>query len=189
MKRNILGIILSFLAISATLIVVVFALFIDTEKTPKITLKSGKVVYSLKGSTGSGYVVPGQNLIDEAFTLTNESTIDSQLRFKILIVLNNETLELTDERIINDIEASIGSDFELISTDGYYYFGGIEGVVSKTKTTPITIVSEVILDGAFVKNEYADKNVKISFVFEAKQADHVTWEVLGTEDIDFSTGK
>jgi len=189
MKRSVLGIILSFLAILATLVVVVFALFIDTKNTPKITFKSGKVVYSLQGSTVSGYVVPGQNLIDQAFTLTNESTIDSQLRFKILIILNDETLELTDERIINDIETNIGSEFELISADGYYYFGGIEGVVRKTNNTPITIVSELILDGAFVKNEYADKVVKISFVFEAKQADHVTWEVLGTEDIDFSTGK
>lgn len=189
MKRNILGIILSFLAISTTLVVVVFALLVDKKNTPKITFKSGKVVYTLEGSSASGLVVPGQNLISEAFTLTNQSTIDSQLRFKILIVLNDETLELSDERVINDITANIGSDFEFNNDDQYYYFGGTSGVVSKTNHTPFTIVSEVILDGAFVKNEYADKIVKISFVFEAKQSDHVTWDVLGTEDIDFSTGK
>lgn len=186
MKKN-LGVIIAFIAIILTTLVVVYAWLVDIKKTPKIIFKSGKVVYALEGSAVTGLVVPGQNLIDNPYTLTNQSTIDSQLRFKLVITLNNEVINQADDRVA--VTLLLGTDFILNTEDNYYYYQDVTGVVSKTLTTPITILTSIVLDGAYVKNAYADKQVSITFVFEAKQADHVSWETLGSESIDFKTGE
>ncbi|MGI6360364.1 MAG: hypothetical protein ACOX02_04940 [Acholeplasmatales bacterium] len=183
MKKQITILIMSTIMLLMT-IIFVYALFIDIKKTPKITYKSGKVVYTLEGSTVEGLVVPGQNLISTPYKLTNNSTIDSQLRIKLVITLDSEVLAYNDERISTDI--SLESTFTLVGD--YYYYGGEDGKLLSTNTTPIIIISELILDGDNVKNNYANKDINIKFIFEAKQADHVTWQTLGEENIDFTIG-
>lgn len=192
MKKQTTILIVSIIALLVT-IIFVYALYIDTKTTPKITYKSGKVVYNLEGSTVEGKVVPGQNLINTPYTLTNNSTVDSQLRIKLLITLDDEVLSYNDERIETDV--LLEPTFILV--EGYYYYGGVDGILLSTNTTPITIISQLILDGNFVKNnygnnpedkDYSNKNINIKFIFEAKQANHVTWQILGEEDIDFTTG-
>lgn len=185
--KKYLGVTIAFIAIILTTIVAVYAWLVDIKQTPKIIFKSGKVVYALEGSTVTGLVVPGQNLIDVPLTLTNQSTIDSQLRFSLVVKLDNEVLAMSDMRLIDSM--ILGTDFVLNTIDNRYYYQDVNGVVSKTLTTPITIIDTLILNGAHVKNGYADKQVTITFVFEAKQADHVNWETLGSESIDFKTGK
>ena len=152
-------------------------------KTPKITYKSGKVIYNVEGSTVEGLVVPGQNLISTPIDFNN-STVDSQLRIKLIITLNGEVLAYNDARIVADI--TLGSPFELVGE--YYYYGGVNGKLLSTNTAPITIMSSLVLDGNYVKNSYASKSVNIKFILEAKQADHVTWQTLGEENIDFTIG-
>ncbi len=183
MKKQLTILIMSIIMLLMT-IIFVYALFIDTKNTPSITYKSGKVVYNLEGNAVEGLVVPGQNLISTPYKLTNNSTVDSQLRIKLTITLNGEVLAYDDTRILTDI--TLGPTFTLV--DDYYYYGGVEGKLLSTNTTPITIMSSLILDGNYVKNSYASKTVNIKFIFEAKQADHVSWQTLGEENINFTIG-
>ncbi len=193
MKKQATILIVSLITLLIT-IIFVYALYVDTKTTPKITLKSGKVVYNLEGSTVEGEIVPGQNLISTPYTLTNNSTVDSQLRIKLIITLNEVELSYTDDRIDTDI--LLEPTFTLVG--GYYYYGGVDGILSSSNTTPITIISSLILDGNFVKNNYGNNNpeninysnktVNIKFIFQAKQADRVTWQTLGEENIDFTIG-
>ncbi len=46
----------------------------------------------------------------------------------------------------------------------------------------------MILNGWTVGNEYKNAEFKVTLVFEAKQEEYVTWEQLGTAEIDFTTG-
>lgn len=193
MKKQATILIMSTIMLLMT-IIFVYALFIDIKNTPKITYKSGKVVYTLEGSTVEGLIVPGQNLISTPYKLTNNSTVDSQLRIKLIITLDGEELAYTDNRI--DTDVLLEPTFTLVGD--YYYYGGEDGKLLSTNTTPIPIISQLILDGNFVKNNYGNNNpdnedysnkiINIMFVFQAKQADHVTWQTLGEENINFTIG-
>ncbi|HQC30411.1 MAG TPA: hypothetical protein PLP51_01595 [Acholeplasmataceae bacterium] len=191
MKKKGIVLILMTLLLGAASIAVIFAWLIDIKETPSITLKSGKVEYQFSGSAASGLIVPGQNLVNTQYQIVNNSTVKSQLRIQLTIKLDGTAIvygtgtEADDDRV--DVTLGLGSDFTKES-DGFYYYGGLTGVLLETNTTPIVIVSSIILDGYEVRNEYSGKIVQIIIKIQAKQADHVTWQTLTEEAINFQTG-
>jgi len=191
MKKKGIVLILMTLLLGAASIAVIFAWLIDIKETPSITLKSGKVEYQFSGSATSGLIVPGQNLVDTQYQIVNNSTVKSQLRIQLTIKLDGTEIvygtgtDADDDRV--DVTLGLGSDFTK-EADGFYYYGGLTGVLLETNTTPIVIVSSIILDGYEVRNEYSGKIVQIIIKIQAKQADHVTWQTLTEEAINFQTG-
>ncbi|MGI6781487.1 MAG: hypothetical protein ACOX56_01420 [Acholeplasmataceae bacterium] len=190
-KTRIIVIFISFIALIAASVAVVFAWLVDIKTTDSITLKSGKVEYQFSGSTVTGFVVPGQNLVANQYQLVNNSTVDSQLRIKLSVFLDGEEIIYDgaeiDERV--DIAFGLGADFvKGTGLDKFYYYGGVDGTVLSTNTTPIVIVSSIILDGQYVRNTYSGKIIQILITIQAKQKDFVTWETLATEGINFQTG-
>lgn len=190
MKKKGIFLILMTLLLGAASIAVIFAWLIDIKNTPSITLKSGKVEYQFSGNSTTGLIVPGQNLVANTYQITNKSTVKSQLRIKLTIKLDGTeivygTTSDDDERV--NVTFGLGTDF-VKETDNFYYYGGLTGVLLETDTTPIVIVSSIVLDGQYVRNEYSHKNVQIVIMIQAKQADHVTWQTLTEEAINFQTG-
>lgn len=185
MKRKAILYILQAVLLMTTAVVVVFAWLVDSKTTDQIILRSGKVEYILAGDTAKGLVVPGQNLITTKYTITNNSTVDSQLRIKLTIKLGDDELALDDEKIFTTI--GLGSDFTL-REDKFYYYQDVEGVLLTTYKTPINIIETLILDGVYVQNEYSGQTVKLIITIQAKQADFVDWQTLIDEEINFQTG-
>lgn len=191
-KRKVIYLVLSSLLLLTASIAVVFAWLRDLEYTNTITLKSGKVEYQMVGSLASGLVVPGQELIETPYQLTNKSTVDSQLRIKIeVIIVDDLTSNILyngdpdDARVI--INIGLGTDF-IKETDGFYYFDGMDdGILLSSNTTPIAIISSVVLNGDYIHNNYAHDRVYINIVIQAKQLGY-DWQTLLDEEVDFQTG-
>ena len=149
----------------------------DTQTTEEVSFTLGKVEYSWAGDLNDGPVVPGQNIIDSPFTLSNFSTIDSELRVKLSCDLQNiNTCNLFSE-------IGLGDNW-VLKDDGYFYYLNNENTKIAPDNKIITVLESLVLDGNVVNNSYADMHIGLSLHFEAKQADYVTWEELGNTNIN-----
>lgn len=188
-KRVIINLMI-FLLLIVTVGAVVFAWLVDYDNTDSITLKSGKVEYQLTGSAASGLVVPGQNLLENPYKITNQSTVDSQLRVTFLVTitdLSNTVVyngDLSDPRVA--ITVDLGTDF-VKESDNFYYYGGTTGVLPQNNTTQFTVISSIFLNGEYIHNDYSGYKVKIDITIQAKQLGY-DWQTLITEGINFQTG-
>ncbi len=189
-----------FLIVLAALVLIttytISAWLTDTKTTGKTTFTIGQVVYTWSGSLKefdeNEHIVPGQELVDEPFALTNDSTVSSELRFKFTSTINADP-EITDAR--EYLLTAFDEDWYYNASDDYYYYRGditpvTEDEVEKYKISAdnqeLSVLTSLKLDGSKVGNEFRLLNLTIEMVFEAKQSDYVTWQQLGT--INFSTG-
>lgn len=200
MKRKNIIVLLSLglLFITTTLVFVISAWLTDTATTGDTTFQIGKVKYTLTGEwTDKQLVVPGDNLIKTNFTLTNSSTVGSELRIIITLKINDSEGENQSE--LFNIIKPVSDNFPVAAgweyDAGYWYYQG-DGAINETSkwvipnsyniAIPIFDINGLIINGAKVGNDYAGKELKISITFQAKQSDHVTWEQMG--EINFITG-
>lgn len=163
----------------------------DTKETEETTFTVGKVEFTWSGEMINSPVVPGQNLVNTSYTLTNSSNVKSELRVKITITSSLLETDATDYVIL-----TLGNGW--IKDNDYWYYQGsdteeiIEDDVTKYKIAPtltsIEVVKSIILDGTKVGNTFSETTFNVQLMFEAKQSDYVTWEQLGTANIDFSKG-
>ena len=70
----------------------VLAWLTATDQTPDQTFTVGKIVYKWSGSTVSGTVVPGQDLIPTKFSLTNTSNIKSEVRGTLFVTIDQDVI-------------------------------------------------------------------------------------------------
>lgn len=134
-------------------------------------------------------VVPGEPLFSsDAITITNKSTVKTNLRAKISI---------TDG--INDgtdlVSIVLNGDWK-IETDGYWYYLGkptdlsdrSADIKAVTNTTGENIPFDINMsfDGSAVGNSYSGTTFTVTITLEGKQAEYVLWESM--VDIDFTTG-
>jgi len=151
----------------------------------------GKVELTWSGEMINSPVVPGQNLVNTSYTLTNSSNVKTELRVKITITSSLLETDATDYVIL-----TLGEGW--VKNNDYWYYQGldteeiIEDEVTKYKIAPtitsIEVVKSIILDGTKVGNTFSETTFNVQLMFEAKQSDYVTWEQLGTANIDFSKG-
>jgi hypothetical protein len=189
-----------FLIVLAALVLIttytISAWLTDTKTTGKTTFTIGQVVYTWSGSLKefdeNEHIVPGQELVDEPFALTNASTVSSELRFKFTSTINADPV-ITDAR--EYLLTAFDEDWYYNTSDDYYYYRGdispvTEDEVEKYKIPAndqeLSVLTSLKLDGSKVGNDFRLLNLTIEMVFEAKQSDYVTWQQLGT--IHFSTG-
>ena len=176
MKKKSIVILLELLllAVVGVTTTIISAWLTDTDTTGEKTFTVGEVSFTLTGDIKTGVVVPGEELVTTAFSLSNASTITTELRVK-MDVFQGET-DSTNLFIFSP-DSSWEKD-----EDGYYYYDGSIA----TDTTTIVFLSSLKLDGSKVGNDYASDVFTITFTFEAKQKDYVTWEELGSTS--FETG-
>lgn len=160
----------------------------DTSSSEQ-TFTMGSVSYTLNFTKTEDVIVPGQNLLD-TFSITNNSNVDSHIRFSITIDDLNESstldttlgAESTDSPIIYKLSENSGISYE----DGYFYYGSKSSPTDITTSLVITPLSSLSFNGEVVGNDYSNHEFRVTIVLQAKQAEYVTWNDLGS--ISFETG-
>ena len=207
-NRKIIFLSLGLLLIVTTLVISISAWLTDTDEIDGSTFTVGDVSYTLNGNfIPSAIVVPGQPLLAEEFTLTNNSTVSSELRILVDYTFRKEDANNPGTWI--DVEVSSGLNGLLSISEtpqesggfslhidwkenlegqpaGYWYYSPSSGTEIPAESQNIPILSNLMLDGSKVGNTYSKHRLYIKFTFQAKQKEYVTWENLGS--IDFSTG-
>ena len=207
MKKRKIGFIalLGFLAVSA-ISVTTYAWFTQEKETAdSVDFIAGSVKYSVtKLTSNDTKVVPGVDFLNgQAITFTNESTIDTQLRVQI-----SYTIETADKNNDKKLTGStFGTDDYIIWTSadttkwvsegGYYYYKAVD-YTSQTDASKITVGESgfsfinaddtLELNGNKIGNDYQGATITITFTFQAKQYDALTWKDCADNSINFKTG-
>lgn len=202
---------LGLLLVVTTLVVSIAAWLTDIDETPYTTFTIGQVKYEIVSDfIEGGTIVPGQQLIANsneepvAIRLTNSSTVNSKVRVHIKVYFGGTLI--TNQSGLDAIftTGGLNEGFSLDSgwvRDGdstTWYYGaaapgvGVEsvdlGAIIDPTTTSIPVLSSLKLDGSKVGNDDATKSLTIKFIFEAKQADYVSWSEFASAFIDFESG-
>ncbi|MCF7932635.1 MAG: hypothetical protein K9K93_05660 [Acholeplasmataceae bacterium] len=181
--RRIFFILILVLALGA----VTYALIFDQQTTEPVILTAGSVEFEWLGiMTSDTPVVPGQELIETTFALSNLSTIATELRIMLSV-----SSSLLGPIVFDDIfETTFGTGW-VLETDGYlYYRGVIADQISEpgkylipTGSPALDVLSSLVLDGTVVRNNQSGETITITFTFEAKQGGYVEWVGLGSSSL------
>lgn len=185
-KKSVYLVLIMLLGVIGLTTYAVTAWLTDTDTSGPHTFTVGKVEYTWAGAaldTTTTPAVPGQELVATDFTLTNASTVESELRFSLAITTNYPA-DATDALSLVDV--TLGANWVYNETDHYYYYVVSTDPIIAAGTQSIDVLTSAIIDGALVGNVYATKTFTITMIFQAKQADYVAWADLGS--ISFSTG-
>lgn len=180
--------ILLILIVTATSALISAWLF-DEKQTSHSIFTLGEVSYSLTGELVDNLlIVPGLELIETPYVLTNNSTISTEIRVYLLV-----HSQLLNGNVNNYLEIDMDAGWQQ-DLDGYWYYRGNDTVNEDGKhkvlpsTSTINFLNSLKLDGYQVKNPFAHDIITITIVFQMKQANFVTWQTLGSLDINFNTG-
>ncbi len=158
----------------------------------------GDLRYTKSGSfiADDSVIVPGENLINEAFVINNLSPITSQLRVKITYT-RITTVPVEDYVFKNDTDDHLAVTFTSTFTftdgdatpdefdDDYWYYIDSDEIIAAA-SGDINLFSEIYYDGEKTSIDYNGQSVTVTVTVEVKQSDNVTWEELTT--YDFETG-
>jgi hypothetical protein len=184
-KKSIYLVIIMLLGVVGLTTYAVTAWLTDTDTSGPQTFTVGDVEFALSGAaTTVTPVVPGQELVATKYTLTNASTVSTELRVKITIVTSYPSAD-TDAKSL--VLMTLGSNWGA-ETGGYYYYSVSSDPIIVAGTQALDFLTSLKLDGSKVGNPYTAATFTVTIMFEAKQADYVTWTELGTASIDFTTG-
>lgn len=175
-----------------------------------VDVSSAKIYYTMEGSVPTeGILQPNQNLL-AGITLTNFSTAPSNIRFKVQYdyyintgseaapVYTKQTSYAKVAPSANVEDAPADQYFDVsFDTAAYSYVQYSEDGWWEKTATVAPIAEENLLMGEAVPvfaagdfvfcyngertgNAFAGKPVTVTFVFQAKQAEGVTWQNIGT---------
>lgn len=147
-------------------------------------LTSGDIAYTLTGEFidfDNTKILPGDELVDTSFSLTNSSSIDTQLRVKI--VYKHYSAGYMQEFVYNSsdptsvLQVTMDRYWERES-DNYYYYLGDDHIVSTSDTQSIPLISSIRYSGANTNINNSGTTVYVKIVVESKQAYYVDWQTL-----------
>lgn len=162
-----------------TATVFIYAALTDRDTKGPIKYQVGKFEYVVSGDIMSNYIYPGINLVTENYSITNNSTVDTEIRIKVRFYLKDTWYEI--ENFYDYVEET-GFDFNnsyWTENNGYLYYN--ETLVGGEV---INLFTKIILDGHVIKNDYEGKPMQIELIIHAKQKDNVSWESLGSKLIN-----
>lgn len=178
MKKNVLIIITSVIIIVISITTITYAAFLIQANKGPLDFTVGKLSYEITGElSNDNYIYPGINLVEDPFVIHNKSTIKSEVRIKIDFYINNTLL---DKELYNDYFDSftVGSNWNL--NENYYYLQVNDDFIIAKETTNIIIFEEIIFNGYKINNDFKEMSFNLKLTLEAKQADHVSWQDLGS---------
>lgn len=196
-RKNLLLVVL-LLVVVAVATASTYAWLTDTKKTSDITYNVGDVEYNISSTqTTSNKIVPGETFGN--ITITNESTVATQIRVLFTITCDKGTLTVGSDDTYQVILTGQNAKWfksTAFNADGdtneYYYYGNsstpsVENIAAvQTPTNLESLFTGIQLNGKLVGNSYSGAVITISVTFQAKQADHVEWSEMGS--INFTTG-
>lgn len=193
MNRRLFLLSLSMILTLTLLATTIYAYYFDQKDTGSVDLTLGEVSFTWTGSLITDFVMPGQELVDTTFTLNNQSTVETELRFSVAA-----STSLLDTVDIEDIFSTYVFDSDwVLEVDGYYYYRGLDTDSTSepgkykipTNVLQIPVLSSLQLDGYAIRNEHVGQTVSITLTFQAKQGPFIDWATLGSTNYDFSTGQ
>lgn len=193
MNRRLFLLSLSMILTLTLLATTIYAYYFDQKDTGSVDLTLGEVSFTWTGSLITDFVMPGQELVDTTFTLNNQSTVETELRFSV--TTSTSLLGTVD---IEDIFSTYVFDSDwVLEVDGYYYYRGLDTDSTSepgkykipTNVLQIPVLSSLQLDGYAIRNEHVGQTVSITLTFQAKQGPFIDWATLGSTNYDFSTGQ
>lgn len=155
---------------------------------PPGNLSAGEIEFSVSGSfiDSTTPFYPGIELINEAIIITDESTINNQIRVMITytkVVENNVIENYYKGELLEHIVVNFNTSF-VYGNDNYWYY--------PDKTSPLDlkilpILDSIYYDANLVSNQYANQPIVVNVVIQMKQSDYVSWSELAT--YNFVTGQ
>jgi hypothetical protein len=195
-KQRIIILMILILALVAATSALITAWLTDTKQTGPTTFTVGDIEFEWEGAiTTSQPIVPGQELIASAYQLVNTSTVTSQLRVIFTITASLDETPLTNPEQYF-ISTNLAAGWVYNSTDEMWYYASFVDEVLTPTTIPIPtegndtipVLTTLKLDGTKAGNDISNYEFTITFVFQAKQNDYVTWADLGSATFNFGSG-
>ena len=164
-------------------ILLVYALLIDKKEIiDPIRYQMGELDFDVSGGLMYNDIYPGVNLVTEDYVITNNSTVNVNLRIIMKFYLDDlvNEVDINDYTEVFDFNTETPILFDL--SDDYYLYIKNDGILLPGQN--ITLFTTLILDGYQVTNPFQGTDFKIKLVIQAKQADHVEWTDLGDKFIN-----
>lgn len=179
-KRLIKSLILLIVAFSLT-IGVTYAWISYSEREDAGIVSVGDITYQINGGfiSETEIIYPSKDLVTPNIIISNQSTIETQIRLKINYTLIDDTS--TSNKIYkndanDDLSVVFGSSYVL---DGdYWYYQSTSYMIDAGANVPV--INAMYYDGQTSSNEYANENINIEIILQVKQADNVSWLDLTT---------
>lgn len=167
--------------------------WLTQEENKEINYTVGDVNYTITTTESLDLVVPGQD-IKPAITIKNTSNIKTNLRVVVAL-----TVEDAGENAVNDWKIGNTADCHIqitpltgweLNADGSLYYGTKAAPTEIEASTDVVsnVFDSIKLNGALVGNDHSGYKISIAITYQVKQAEYVTWEEMGTANIDFSSG-
>jgi hypothetical protein len=193
MTKRLLGLTISMVLTLILLATTMYAYYFDRKETGSVDLTLGEVSFVWSGAFVTDFVMPAQELIDSPFTLNNQSTVETELRFSVIASTSLlGTVDLEDIFTVYEFD----TDW-VLESDGYYYYRGTDADSTSepgkykipTNVLQIPVLLSLKLDGYVIRNEHIGQTVTVSLTFQAKQGPFIDWATLGSTNYNFSTGQ
>lgn len=211
-KGKILICIFSFLLAIVALATSSYAWILATKRSGNIIFVTGRVKYVLTGELNEfDKIVPNKELVNKnkKFTITNDSSIDTELRMQISYQFSNDDnaddtkwILYTDECDIHNKPNYTNKVMGIISSSDTYkwkygdyetqlwYFNKIvtdkngkkelDPCITVDDKFEISVLESIYANGLACGNfDEASKNLFIKLEFQAKQKNFVSWSELG----------
>lgn len=151
-------------------VIFVYAYLESKKEIDDVNFNVGNLSVSLSGSLiNDNYFVPGKELIDQHYKLTNTSTI--KIDVQLIIEVKLDGLDISQNEYDTNDLIVISQDFTKAG-DNYL-------ILDVDIGEDIEIINSLVLNGYIVRNLYSGKKLEINIKFSAKQKNYATWDDIG----------
>lgn len=202
-KGKLIAIFLTFLLTAIAFATASYAWIIRSHNSGNIIFVTGEVKYELVGDLiEEDLKIPKQELVEEKFELTNNSTIETELRIEIKYQFSTDgTIDalnwiLFDGDSVNETNNNTSLVIGVLSSNtdfvwnyntvdtgenkNYYWYLSYNGSETiPAETLEIPVMENLYINGNASGNENATKHLIVHITFQAKQQKYVPWEDLG----------
>ena len=202
-KGKLIAIFLTFLLTAVAFATASYAWIIRSHNSGNIIFVTGEVKYELVGDLiEEDLKIPKQELVEKKFELTNNSTIETELRIEIKYqfstdgTINASNWILFDGDSVNETNNNTSLVIGVLSSDtdfvwnydtvdtgenkNYYWYLSYNGSETiPAQTLQIPVMENLYINGNASGNENATKHLIVHITFQAKQQKYVEWDELG----------
>lgn len=202
-KGKLIAIFLTFLLTAIAFATASYAWIIRSHNSGNIIFVTGEVKYELIGELKEEDLkIPKQELVEKPFKLTNNSTIETELRIEIKYQFSTDgTIDaskwiLFDGDSVNETNNNTSLVIGVLSSNtdfvwnyntvdtgedkNYYWYLSYNGSeIIPPETLEIPVMENLYINGNASGNENATKHLIVHITFQAKQQKYVGWDELG----------
>lgn len=202
-KGKLIAIFLTFLLTAIAFATASYAWIIRSHNSGNIIFVTGEVKYELAGELKEEDLkIPKQELVKDQFKLTNNSTIETELRIEIKYQFSTDGKIDASKWILFDgdsvnkdnnntslVIGVLSSDEDFVwnyntvdtgeDKNYYWYLSYKDSETIPAETLQIPVMESLYINGNASGNENATKHLIVHITFQAKQQKYVPWDKIG----------